>query len=134
MPDAVTRLTERVAAELGVPADVQVDGPPRPLPPGAEVVLLRATQEALANVRKHAAPRTVRVRLAYDDDCTTLEVADDGRGFAVGAAGRLDSYGLVGMRERADAIGAALEIDTAPGRGTIIRCCLEQPNHEGTSR
>jgi signal transduction histidine kinase len=63
-----------------------------------------------------------------------LEVTDDGQGFVKASAGRPDSYGLVGMRERADAIGAALEIDTAPGRGTTIRCRLRQPDHEGTSR
>jgi signal transduction histidine kinase len=55
----------------------------------------------------------------------TLEVTDDGRGFPLGTAGRMDSYGLLGMRERAGAIGATLEVDTAPGRGTSIRCRLE---------
>ncbi len=88
----------------------------------------------MLNVERHAAASSVIVSLRLRPDEALLEVADDGCGFVHGNAGRLDSYGLVGMRERADAIGAALEIDTAPGRGTTIRCCLEQPEHEGTSR
>jgi signal transduction histidine kinase len=52
-----------------------------------------------------------------------LAVADDGRGFDLGRTGP-DSYGLRLMRERADAIGAALEIDSAPGGGTVVRCHL----------
>ena len=53
-----------------------------------------------------------------------LEVADDGVGFAVGTAGRLDSYGLLGMRERASSIGATLAVVSSPGKGTRVRCHL----------
>ena len=52
----------------------------------------------------------------------TLEVADDGIGFPMTSAGRLDSYGILGMRERAASIGATLTVDSQPGRGTRIRC------------
>ena len=55
-----------------------------------------------------------------------LEVTDDGAGMTPAIAVRPGSYGLVGMRERADAIGASLEIDSAPGEGTTVRCLLEQ--------
>ena len=57
--------------------------------------------------------------------CRYYEVTcDDGRGFPLGRAGRIDSYGMVGMRERADAIGAHLEFDSTQGRGTTVRCRL----------
>ena len=124
---------QRVQARSGLAVKLRVDGDSR-FPLTHERELLRIAQEAVTNVERHADASSVIVSLRLRPDVALLEVADDGRGFAKGAAGRLDSYGLVGMRERADAIGAALEIDTAPGRGTIIRCCLEQPNDEGTSR
>ena len=66
------------------------------------------------------------MRWEYDGRVALLAVADDGRGFQVGHAGRIDSYGITGMRERADAIGALLEIDSAVGGGTVVRCRLEQ--------
>ena len=49
----------------------------------------------------------------------------DGRGFPSGQSGRMDSYGIIGMRERADAVGARLDIDSVPGQGTTVRCRLE---------
>ena len=54
-----------------------------------------------------------------------LEVVDDGVGFPSGKAGRLDSYGILGMRERAASIGATMEISAAEGRGTVVRCRLD---------
>ena len=63
-----------------------------------------------------------------------LEVADNGRGFERGKAGRLDSYGLLGMRERAASIGAVLVVDTAPGQGSIIRCMLRPAPPPATKR
>jgi signal transduction histidine kinase len=53
-----------------------------------------------------------------------LEVTDNGGGFPIGRAGRLDSYGLLGMRERASSIGATLEITSHIGKGTRVRCSL----------
>jgi len=60
--------------------------------------------------------------LTWHGSTAELVVADDGDGFPVGRSGRLDSYGLVGMRERAAAIGAKLEVESSPGHGTRIRC------------
>ena len=133
LPEVLDDFLQRVQSRSGLAVKLRVDGDGR-LPLTHERELLRIAQEAVTNVERHAEASSVVVALRLRPEVAQLEVADDGRGFAKGAAGRLDSYGLVGMRERADAIGAALEIDTAPGRGTTIRCCLEQPNHEGTSR
>lgn len=121
LPDAIRRLTERLGTELGVPADVTIDGVARPLRPNAEVVLLRATQEALANIRKHASPGRVHVRLTYDEGCSTLEVTDDGRGFETS---RADGFGLQGMRRRVEQIGGEVELASASGRGTTVRVRL----------
>ena len=89
----------------------------------AELQVVRIAQEALANVRKHARAKAVEVRLQGEDGELCLEVADDGRGFdpaAVGASGA-PRFGLATMRERAQAIGGRLTIDSTPATGTRIR-------------
>ncbi len=89
--------------------------------------LWRIGQEAVTNVERHARASTLTVRWVVTSSTAILEVSDDGRGFPLGTAGRMDSYGLLGMRERAGAIGATLDVETAPGRGTAIRCRVEVP-------
>jgi signal transduction histidine kinase len=95
------------------------------LPVLQEREMWRIAQEAVTNVERHANASRVSVQWRCDGTNALLVVADDGRGFPVGKAGRLDSYGMVGMRERADAIGAVLEFDSTEGRGTTVRCRLE---------
>jgi signal transduction histidine kinase len=112
LADALRRLAERSHAQL------QVDGEPRTLPANAEVVLLRAAQEALTNVRKHAEANQVDVVLRYDDDQTMLAVSDDGVGFD---AANVDGFGLRGMRSRVEQVSGTMEVQTAPGKGTTIR-------------
>jgi signal transduction histidine kinase len=87
--------------------------------------LWRIAQEAVTNVERHARARQLIVRWEQAHDVAILEITDDGVGFPLGGAGRMDSYGLLGMRERADAMGAALEIVSRPGQGTTVRCRLE---------
>jgi signal transduction histidine kinase len=93
------------------------------LPLVQEREMWRIAQEAIANVERHAHASHLSVRWEFDGETAVLAVADDGDGFAVGATPP-DTYGLRGMRERADAIGASLEIDSAPGGGTVVRCRL----------
>lgn len=116
--DALYRITQVTEAETGVVAAASVAGDPRPLPTGTEVVLLRVCQEALANVRKHAAASTVAVRLDYAEDAVRLEVADDGAGFDVAAVN--SGYGLRGMRERLSQVGGTVRVRSAPGSGTTV--------------
>lgn len=93
-----------------------------PLEPRAELQLLRLVQEALANVRKHAAARSVRVRFTQAADSMEVVIADDGRGFDPGALRQaaMPRFGLATMRERAEAVGGVLVIDSNPGRGTTV--------------
>jgi signal transduction histidine kinase len=97
----------------------------RRLPVPLERELWRIGQEAVTNVERHARASTLSVKWLVTASEALLEVVDDGRGFPLGTAGRMDSYGLLGMRERAGAIGATLDVDTVPGRGTAIRCRME---------
>jgi signal transduction histidine kinase len=120
--EALGRLTERLAEESGVTATTTVTGTPRPLSPDAEVTLLRVTQEALANVSRHARAGRVALTLSYMDGEAALDVRDDGVGFAPGAdgAGPNGGLGLHGMRERVEALGGRLAVESAPGGGTTV--------------
>jgi PAS domain S-box-containing protein len=89
----------------------------------AELVLFRITQEALNNIRKHSQATIAQIRLEFTSDKVRLMIKDNGIGFdmnqmaAPGASGRL---GLLGMRERAELIGADLIIESHKGEGTTI--------------
>ena len=119
LPGALRRVTERLGAEAGIEVTFTEDGEPRPLPATLDVVLLRVAQEALANVRKHAEARTVRVSLRYTGSAVSLQVSDDGRGFAVDGA--TSGYGLRGMRERLGQVNGRIEVTSGPGAGTCVR-------------
>ncbi|GLZ13158.1 two-component sensor histidine kinase [Actinomadura sp. NBRC 104425] len=123
--EALRRLTATFGEETGVDATYQIDGEPRPLLPAADVVLLRAAQEALANVRRHARARTVAVRLAFDATAARLTVADDGVGFDPANAARPDlgtgeHFGLLGLHRRAESLGGTVTVRSAPGEGTTL--------------
>jgi len=117
--DTVHRVTGATGAQAGIRAQAEVTGTARRLPTGAEVVLLRVCQEALANVSKHAAARQVSVRLCYADAVVRLIVTDDGSGFDPRTAD--GGYGLKGMRDRVRQVGGTVEVTSAPGAGTEVR-------------
>jgi signal transduction histidine kinase len=95
------------------------------LPQDAEVVFYRVAQEALNNVSKHAHASRVDILLEARDGTVTMVIEDDGVGFDVGDHVNKDKgIGLIGMEERAGLVGATLDIESQPGRGTSIflRC------------
>ncbi|MBA2283301.1 MAG: sensor histidine kinase, partial [Acidimicrobiia bacterium] len=115
----LARVRERSGLDVTVRTDER-----RRLPVPQERELFRIAQEAIVNVERHATALHVTVSWRSDEHEATLEVADDGIGFPVGRAGRMDSYGLLGMRERVSSIGATLDVESAPGQGTRIRCSI----------
>lgn len=116
LADALTRLAGRFGAETGVRVDVE-DASGEGAGPETQVVLLRAAQEALTNVRRHAHASHVTLRLTRVADEVVLEVRDDGRGLDPGTP---EGNGLRGMRARADAAGGTLDVVGAPGDGTRV--------------
>lgn len=119
LPDALRRLVDRFTREAGVQASFSTDGDLDELPTAIEVVLLRAAQESLTNVRKHAEARHVAVHLAGAGDRVSVTVTDDGRGFDPGEAS--GGYGLDAMRARVEQVSGTLRIDSIPGRGSTVR-------------
>jgi two-component system, NarL family, sensor histidine kinase DegS len=106
----------------GLPIDTDLQAPPDRLAEAEQTVVLRVAQEALQNVRKHAAASRVTISSRMAGGEWNLEVRDDGRGFDVGAVasrGRRN-FGLQFMRERAELIGARFEVRSRPAGGTVV--------------
>jgi signal transduction histidine kinase len=100
---------------------MEVEGLSRRLPPVVENNLLRIGQEAITNANKHARPTRIDVRLTFDGRTVRLAVTDDGVGFVSGTPPKGNrSFGLMGIKERAQLLGGAVEIQSAPGQGTRI--------------
>lgn len=114
-------MTERFTQRTGIATSFEVTNPGESLRVNVENELLRILQESLNNVEKHAAPGKVDITYKVANGQGELVIVDDGKGFDTGGSIRDTSYGLVGMRERADVIGATLQIESERGVGTTIR-------------
>lgn len=123
LQETIADFAERLADRSGLEITVDIDDSER-LPIMQERELWRIAQEAMVNVERHADASEVVIRWHSDGEISMLEITDDGRGFTIGESGRVDSYGLVGMRERAASVGASMEVTSAPGVGTTIRTLL----------
>jgi signal transduction histidine kinase len=112
---------------VGVPTKVNVAGHRRPLSADVDLTAFRIVQESLANVLHHAGPASASVFVVYERDRIEIEVVDDGHGEPVPAApvdaGRV-RHGIVGMRERAAAVGGRLEAGARPEGGFRVRAVL----------
>ncbi len=121
-PVKLRRMAEH-AGSAQLTSHFSVFGAYRPLPAAKEREMLRVAQEAIHNVKKHAEASELFVRLEYGSEMIVLEVRDNGRGGAVAQESGFapGHFGMTGMRERAEAIGGTLEVESEPGRGTTIR-------------
>ncbi|WP_412070601.1 sensor histidine kinase [Rubrivirga sp. IMCC43871] len=109
----------------GIDVALDLDDDGQALAEPVRLALFRIIQEAMTNAAKHADPTRISVGLRLEGDRATLEVADDGAGYAVPADLAIPTepghYGLVGMAERAGSVGAALAVHSRPGAGTRVR-------------
>ncbi|MFF4231767.1 sensor histidine kinase [Streptomyces sp. NPDC001820] len=115
--DRLPELVEQ-AASAGLNVEVVTEGEPLPLPPGTDLAAFRIVQEALTNVVRHSGSRTARVRMAYAPGRLGLRIDDEGPATAADAGG--SGNGLVGMRERAAALGGTIEAGPRPDGGFMV--------------
>ncbi|GAA4935028.1 sensor histidine kinase [Actinoplanes utahensis] len=115
--EAIGHTVQTWSDQYGVSATFTVTGTPSPLHSACEVTLLRAAQEALSNVGRHASAGRVHVTLSYMEDVIALDVHDDGIGFSPADA---RGFGLTALRQRAGALAGSVEIESRPGAGTTV--------------
>jgi signal transduction histidine kinase len=111
----------RRVREAGLPVELEVEGKPRPLPPGLDLSAYRIVQEALTNTLKHAGCARAWVTVRYGEELLELEIADDGHPASNGASG---GHGLAGMRERARLFGGEVEAGKRAEGGYAVRARL----------
>ena len=134
---ALSMLTRDTARALQIPVEFQSCGPITRLPPQVELALYRVAQEALNNIARHANASYAEVTLEFAPDTVTLTIQDNGQGFEVPESpaelAPNGHFGLLGVQERIEAIGAQLKIESAPGAGTCLMVILPLPsgNSEG---
>lgn len=125
LTEVLRRQGERFAAETGVDVQVRLDLDETEvmgLPQSQQVVLLRAAQEALANVRKHARATSVLITLGLSGGQVSIEIRDDGSGFAPDTPSA--GFGLVAMRGRVEESGGTVAVNSTPGRGTTVQVLI----------
>lgn len=122
------RLPELVdqAAAAGLTVTVETDGAPGAVPPGTDLAAFRIVQEALTNVVRHSGSRSAEVRIAYGSEGIRLRIDDEGPATGGDAGG--SGNGLVGMRERAAALGGTIDAGPRPGGGFRVRAQLPLPS------
>jgi signal transduction histidine kinase len=123
LASALTQAAERITANSDVKARVQVSGTFRPIDARTEAELLRIGQEALTNVVRHAQAQHADITLLFQEKLLRMTIKDDGRGFEGNPDElmRNGHFGLTGMRERAQQIGARLTVTSAADKGTEVQ-------------
>lgn len=130
---ALREYVARWSRQTGIETSVTVQGE-RILAPEVEQALFRVAQEALANAARHSEARRVEVALSYPRDAVLLELVDDGRGFVPPPAPGW-GMGLRSMRERLEALGGDLTVESELGQGTCVAAhCEIEPAPEGGDR
>ncbi len=118
--DVLRSFLERVKRRNRLAVTLTADAESR-LPLTVEREFWRVAQEAVMNAERHAHASNVSVLWLCNAEGALLEVSDNGVGMSAGKAAGASSYGLLGMRERADSVGAQLDITSGPEKGTVVR-------------
>ena len=124
LPEAIKEEAERFTGRTGERCEVEITGLPEEIPPEVTTSAFRIFQEALTNVARHAEATTVRVSCHAPGDTLEITIADDGKGIPAGEEARVESLGLLGMRERAELLGGRLQVTKDPSGGTRVTASL----------
>lgn len=117
---AILWLGDQFNARATTTCTVHILDDPAGLDDASTLTLFRIVQESLTNVARHAQADSVEIRVGQSGDDICVEVEDDGRGFDPATMSAKISFGLMGMKERAMAVGGRVEIFSAPSRGTVV--------------
>jgi signal transduction histidine kinase len=128
LPVTLGRLVDDLRRQTGLHVQMEESGAARELDAAVERAVIRIVGEALRNVAQHSGATTAKVGLLYDQDGVVVTVEDDGKGFDVDETFRSAEdrghFGVVGMRERAEAASGHLVMRSEPGKGSIVRASI----------
>ncbi|HEY6958993.1 MAG TPA: GAF domain-containing protein [Candidatus Limnocylindria bacterium] len=132
LPVTLGRLVDDLRRQTGLHVEMDESGSQRELEPIVERAVIRIVGEALRNVAQHASASHAKVALQYGAEGVVVTIEDDGRGFDVehtfSSAEARGHFGVVGMRERAEAAGGQLVVRSEAGHGTIVRSSIPYTN------
>jgi PAS domain S-box-containing protein len=117
-------LVENFTQRTGIACELSVDRRELALSKAQASAVFRIVQESLTNVAKHAQAAHADIAIERDDAALVVRIEDDGVGFSPQAPRKPNSFGLLGLRERASLLGGEVMIDSAPGEGTIVEVRL----------
>lgn len=123
---------EEVESRGPLKVNVIVSGEEQELTPPVKLALFRVTQEALTNTIKHGKATEANIELFYQDHAVSVVVADNGRGFSLNRVMSdkvHQSWGLLGMQERASLLGGQVRVDSQPGAGTTVMITIPYQSH-----
>ncbi len=128
---ALRRLVSQYESSFGIPVELDVAELAR-FSAAYELAIFRVVQEALQNIRKHSRATAVRMGLGWADGALVVTIEDNGVGFDPERAGQGTArhFGLLTMRERAEVVGATLDVASSPGRGTRVELKLPRAKVE----
>jgi len=121
---AVEWLVDGFTQRNGIPCELAVNVGELELPSAHATAVFRIVQESLSNVAKHARASRVQVDIERNGTQVTLSIRDNGAGFSLSDPRKPNSYGLLGLRERASLLGGEASITSAPGEGTWVQIQL----------
>ncbi len=127
---AVRWYAERQLQTRGIAVRCEFGELDRRLPPEMETALFRICQEAMSNIARHAQATAVLVEIGLEDDVFRIDIEDDGQGFDPEAVARREgrrSWGLMGIRERAEILGGTARVESSPGQGTHVEVRIPVP-------
>ena len=128
LPTALRAYVESTCSKAGLAADIRIDHPCEAMSKDVAIALFRVVQEGLANIIRHAQANNVMLQLHGDERQCIVILADDGHGFDANSPQFRWSHGLMGMRQRAEALGGHLAIESRLGGGTSLRVVMDLSN------
>ena len=121
LPTALRAYVESTCAKAGLATDIRIEHTCDSMAKDTAIALFRVVQEGLSNIMRHARAKTVKLELDGDGRNCSITLADDGQGFDAESPQFRWSHGLMGMRQRAEALGGLLQLESKVGRGTSVR-------------
>jgi len=121
LPTALRAYVESTCAKAGLASQIVVEHTCESMSKDSTIALFRVVQEGLSNIIRHAKAKTVKLELSGDERHCIVTLTDDGHGFDARSPQCRWSHGLMGMRQRAEALGGRLDIESRVGGGTRVR-------------